>query len=274
MTSTPITATTATPGVTPVHEDHDDEPKGFAQIPRWLQRDETISGNAKLVYIALSSRTDKYGQCHPSQETIARESSISVASVKRALQELNGLEVVFWEQRRRPGRGLTSNVYTVAVAKTRPVDNSPKPVAHSELPGVPVAQPDLGGSSQGAIYEREPLNEDSQSSAQRHPGGVVHNRDDDEKKSTPTPLEIITGRQVDISQVRAVLEKLTGEHVTTVTATKAAHLILVRAKRQVGNPTSYVVRSIENDSFEWQAWLFETDAKREQLAAETAGNDF
>lgn len=116
-------------------------PQGFAQIPRWVQQSDTISGPAKLVYLALSSRSDRYGQSHPSHATLAREASCSVATVKRALEDLRQLDLVDWDVRfRDDNEGQTSNVYTIAVGQ-RPSSQGAAPrlpmsrgVAQGELP--------------------------------------------------------------------------------------------------------------------------------------------
>lgn len=116
-------------------------PQGFAQIPRWVQQSDTISGPAKLVYLALSSRSDRYGQSHPSHATLAREASCSVATVKRALDDLRELGLVEWDVRfRDDNEGQTSNVYTIAVGQ-RPGSQGATPrspmsqgVAQGELP--------------------------------------------------------------------------------------------------------------------------------------------
>lgn len=70
---------------------------GFAVIPRAIQRDPSISGRAKLVYLALSSRANDQMQCWPSQATIAKEAGMSVDSVTRALAELRDRNLLDFE---------------------------------------------------------------------------------------------------------------------------------------------------------------------------------
>ena len=68
--------------------------QGWAAIPRWLLHDSSVSAHAKIVYLHLSSRMDREHSCYPSQNLLARESSISVSSVKRALAELENLGII------------------------------------------------------------------------------------------------------------------------------------------------------------------------------------
>ena len=131
-------------------------PQGFAQIPRWVQQSETISAAAKLVYLALSSRANRYAQSTPSHRLLAQEASCSIATVKRALLELQALDLVSWEDRYRPGdEGRTSNVYTVSVGQ--------RPGSHGATPSSslsdPLAQGERPPRSQGATKNETQKNE-------------------------------------------------------------------------------------------------------------------
>jgi hypothetical protein len=256
---------------TPAAEDE----RGFAQIPRWLQRSDTVSAKAKLVYLALSSRADRQGQSYPSHETLAGEASCSVASVKRALLELRDLGVVEWTFRTRDdGSGQTSNIYKVSISV--PVDNSPKPVAHSELPAPKtverVAHHELGGSSQGATNESQ-INEDLNKSSVFHgthvTGAVDNSGDDDRNSRRPNPSNIRHHKAgIDWSIVL--------EHVPAFThfAPDDLHTIgaeiLARAASKVVDQTAYVARALHNDPFEWEQQGYAIDAAR----ASRGGNPF
>jgi len=72
---------------------------------------------AKMVYLTLSSRANKHLQCWPSLETIAKESSCGVSSVKAALKELRDLGLIHWTS--GPSRGTEGkppNVYQLGQA--------------------------------------------------------------------------------------------------------------------------------------------------------------
>jgi hypothetical protein len=108
-----------------------------------------VSGKAKLVYIALSSRANAAMECRPSLETIAAESSMSTASAKRALGELRELGYVSWYQQVDPAtKTRGSNVYRLypdasgaaaqdeprgAAAQSRSSKPQLKAAAHREL---------------------------------------------------------------------------------------------------------------------------------------------
>jgi hypothetical protein len=94
--------------------------QGWAAIPNWIVRDDSISGNAKLVYICLSSRTDRAGETWPSHALIAKEARLSASTVKVALNELRSLGLVSWKQQQNPAGGLTSNRYFIHATPSQP----------------------------------------------------------------------------------------------------------------------------------------------------------
>lgn len=77
----------------------------FVVAPARALYDSRLDAPAKLVLMVLGSRTNKDGACWPAVETVAREASLSVRTVKRALQML---EESGWIARVRRGRGLTT----------------------------------------------------------------------------------------------------------------------------------------------------------------------
>lgn len=87
--------------------------EGFAAIPNWLVRDESVSGNAKLVYMCLMARTSRTATAWPSHARIARESGMSVSTVKVALAELKKLGVVSWRPQITESGGRSSNMYSI-----------------------------------------------------------------------------------------------------------------------------------------------------------------
>jgi hypothetical protein len=121
---------------------------GFASVPRWIVNDEQISGNAKLVYLVLSSHSNEDGDVFPAHSRIATLAGISVSSVQRALRELREKRVVEWDQQDREHGGRTSNLYQLATTRRKAV-----------------GQGDRGGRSEGpggsvrVTEEVEPLKE-------------------------------------------------------------------------------------------------------------------
>lgn len=83
--------------------------EGFAAVPNWMVRDQSISLYAVTVYMALASHSGP-GGIHPSQPTLAREARCSESSVRRALIELEELGVVS-RVRRKNRAGRASNGY-------------------------------------------------------------------------------------------------------------------------------------------------------------------
>jgi hypothetical protein len=118
-----------------------EQPGGFATIPRALLYDKTISQSAKVVYLALSSRVNASLQCWPSQERIADDVGLSLATVKRSLQELAKHGHVTWRIR-ATAAGRSSNVYTLG-----------NPTAQIELLGDPTAQSDVPTAQKGSSQQ-------------------------------------------------------------------------------------------------------------------------
>lgn len=106
--------------------------EGFAAIPNWMIRDESISAHAVAVYAALASHSGP-GGIHPTQKVIASEARCSVRQVVYALNELVDLGVVQRVSRRR-GEGQATKVSNgyILIPNGRlgfdeePVDNSDK----------------------------------------------------------------------------------------------------------------------------------------------------
>ncbi len=141
------------------------------------------------------------------------------------------------------------------------VDNfsCPPPVAGTES-AVPTTQSAMPTTGEAPPVITSPSL--TQSSEPTHlPASSVRDGDDG-KKPTPTPLDVIGGRLIDLAAVQAELRKLTSEPVTERNAATVSHIVMSRAKRRVANPTSYITRSIANDAFEWQRWLHDLDADR------------
>lgn len=72
---------------------------------------EDLPPRAKTVYMYLKDRSNKEGQCWPAVKTIARDTSLSVSTVKRAIADLVGYGWLVKERRVRDNLGDTSNLY-------------------------------------------------------------------------------------------------------------------------------------------------------------------
>lgn len=74
---------------------------------------EEVSSRAKTVYMYLKDRSNAEGECWPAIKTIARDTSMSVSTVKRALEDLVQCGLLRKERRFRENRGNTSNRYFI-----------------------------------------------------------------------------------------------------------------------------------------------------------------
>ena len=74
---------------------------------------EEISSRGKTVYMYLKDRSNAEGECWPAIKTIARDTSMSVSTVKRAIEDLLQCGLLRKERRFRENRGNTSNRYYV-----------------------------------------------------------------------------------------------------------------------------------------------------------------
>lgn len=68
---------------------------------------------ARSVYIYLSDRANKDGQCWPSIATISKELRLSKSTVRRALRDLRQAGYLQTEQRFRANGGKSSLLYTL-----------------------------------------------------------------------------------------------------------------------------------------------------------------
>ncbi len=78
---------------------------------RKLYEHEDLSHRAKSVYIYLYDRCDKQKKAWPSVKRIAKDLSISVSTVRRAVKDLEKAGLVRKEYARRPNGSFSSNRY-------------------------------------------------------------------------------------------------------------------------------------------------------------------
>ena len=73
---------------------------------------DNLPSRAVTVYMYLFHRANKDGQCWPSEKRIAKDLSMSLSTVKRALQDLRGHEYLITEQRYRSKGGNSTLQYS------------------------------------------------------------------------------------------------------------------------------------------------------------------
>jgi hypothetical protein len=82
---------------------------GFTQVPNFILRNPDITANAKTVYSLLLSYAWHNDCCFPGQERLAEFMATSVATISRAMSELQTIGLIDIDRR---GLGLT-NFYTI-----------------------------------------------------------------------------------------------------------------------------------------------------------------
>ncbi len=78
---------------------------------RKLYSCDELPSRAKLVYIYLYDRCDKEKKAWPSVKTIAKELSISVNTVRRAIKDLEKADLVRKKYKMRNNGSFSSNRY-------------------------------------------------------------------------------------------------------------------------------------------------------------------
>jgi len=72
---------------------------------------EELPSRAKSVYMYLKDRSNADDQCWPSIKTIAKDTSMSVSTVKRAIEDLVRYGLLTKQFRYRENGSHTSNLY-------------------------------------------------------------------------------------------------------------------------------------------------------------------
>ncbi len=72
-----------------------------------------VSHRAKMVYMYLCDRCDSNNKAFPSVPTIAKDLSISVMTVRRAISDLEKAELIRKEHAYRKNGSCTSNHYYI-----------------------------------------------------------------------------------------------------------------------------------------------------------------
>ena len=82
---------------------------GFTQVPNFILRNPELSANAKTAYSLLLSYAWHNDLCFPGQKLLAEQMGSHVATVSRAIAELEVVSLIEIERR---GQGNT-NFYTI-----------------------------------------------------------------------------------------------------------------------------------------------------------------
>lgn len=75
--------------------------------------DATLPNRAILIYFYLWDRTDKEGRSFPSLKRTAQDLSLSVSTVRWAMDDLEKKGFIKKEKRMRDNGGQSSNLYTI-----------------------------------------------------------------------------------------------------------------------------------------------------------------
>lgn len=74
-----------------------------------------LSGNVKLVLLALADSADDNMQCYPSYSHISKKASISVSTAKRIVKKLEEMKALKKQNRFKKDRTKSSNIYTLSI---------------------------------------------------------------------------------------------------------------------------------------------------------------
>ena len=103
------------------------KPMSF-QLMAWASEQRTGSPSRKAVLMALANAANHHsGKCHPSVARIAEETELSEPTVKRALADLAGAELIARKRRRRQDGSLGTYEYTFP-----PRDHGEPPTDHGD----------------------------------------------------------------------------------------------------------------------------------------------
>ena len=84
-----------------------------------LYQQEELPPRAKALYMYLKDRSNRDGECWPAIKTIAKHTSMSESTVKRAIADLVSYGSLIKENRYRENGSLSSNKYFLADAPVK-----------------------------------------------------------------------------------------------------------------------------------------------------------
>jgi hypothetical protein len=92
----------------------------FSIIPEWVL-DAPISATTVRLYCVLQRYANSHGVCFPSRSTLARRCQVSIKTVDRCVDELEGIGALTVEKKRADKGDWANNVYTVITSDPRRV---------------------------------------------------------------------------------------------------------------------------------------------------------
>lgn len=98
----------------------------------WAVEQRTGSAARKAVLMNLADRADEAWSCFPSQARIARETELGVRTVRRSLDDLEGMGLIRRERRRRKDGTWTSDRFVLSGVES---DQRPEAPAATEAIG-------------------------------------------------------------------------------------------------------------------------------------------
>ena len=82
-----------------------------------IYAEQGLPPRAKMVYMYLSDRSNKQGQCWPGIKTIAKDLNLSVRTVQRAIHDLEQAGLLTKTYRYRENGSFTSNLYRIHISE-------------------------------------------------------------------------------------------------------------------------------------------------------------
>ena len=80
-----------------------------------LYKQKELPSRAKTLYMYLKDRSNKEGECYPAVKRMAKDTSMSISTVKRAMTDLIGHGLLTKENRYRENGSLSSNRYFLRI---------------------------------------------------------------------------------------------------------------------------------------------------------------
>lgn len=134
---------------------NDDQNAGFGVIPRYLRGH--LTAHEIAVYVALSWRIDKHGECYMRHKRLAHEAGTSVGTARRALDRLRDRGVVSWRPKYGDDGDIVCNVYRLHPEQT-PRSHGADPLLRES--GQP-APPEQQNENPGTRTQEEPSSADA-----------------------------------------------------------------------------------------------------------------
>jgi hypothetical protein len=140
-------------------EANDDSAAGFGMVPRFLRG--RLSAHQIAVYVALSWRVGRNGECWLSLARLAAEAGTSKKTVQRALDAMRDEGIVSWVPMYRPDGSVQCNRYTLHIfgsGRRRPTRNVTPSGQRDHPPWSQGPTPVVGMTTRTRVHEEDSLN--------------------------------------------------------------------------------------------------------------------